>query len=157
MSVSDNTQQSILTGLKRPKAFHPALLFPLIDFLDECAYSIMLAALPALRAELGLIYVQVGMLLGLPGVVNLLLEPPILLLGDTGARKRIILFGGAVLSGALWLAAGSRSFPPLLAAVVLYYPPSGAVRDPLAGEPDGHESRPRGSDDGPLDPGWLPG
>lgn len=97
-----------------------------IEFYDELAYSVDGAALPSLRAELGLSYAQVGLLFGLPGVINILIEPAILLLGDTGLRKLLVVVGGFGFALAMSLVAAAQSFPVVLLAMLLAYPTSGA-------------------------------
>lgn len=103
-----------------------APVFYLIEFFDELHFGVEGAALPALRAELGLTYAQVGLLLGLPGILNTFIEPALLLLGDTPLRKRLVVGGGLAITAALALIATAQGFPPLLVAAVAAYPASGA-------------------------------
>ncbi|OGN93520.1 MAG: hypothetical protein A2Z71_02450 [Chloroflexi bacterium RBG_13_50_21] len=98
----------------------------LIEFFDELNYGIGNAALPALRTDLGLSYVQVGLLLGLPGMLNTLIEPVLMLLGDTRFRKPIMLGGGLAIILSLVAIAGTRSFPLVLMGMVIGFPASGA-------------------------------
>lgn len=102
------------------------ILFLLIEFFDELHYGVMNAALPWLRTELSLSYEQVGLLLGLPGIVGTFIEPVIMLLGDTSLRKRLILGGGIAVVASLVLIAGAQAFLPVLVAMVLSFPASGA-------------------------------
>ena len=114
------------------KARHPrrllslTILFLLIEFFDELHYGVQSAVLPSLRLELGLGYDQVGLLLGLPTVIGAMIEPLLMLLGDTGLRKRLILGGGLVIALSLFLTAASRSFPAVLFAFIISFPASGA-------------------------------
>jgi FSR family fosmidomycin resistance protein-like MFS transporter len=103
-----------------------ALLFLLIEFFDELAFGSIGAALPVIRAELELSYAQIGLLLGIPAFASVLIEPAIMLLGDTGLRKRLIVSGGLVIALALLMMASAGSFPLMLAAFILSYPASGA-------------------------------
>jgi FSR family fosmidomycin resistance protein-like MFS transporter len=103
-----------------------SLLFLLIEFFDELTYAIDGAALPWIRAELGLTYAQIGLMLGLPGFMSTLIEPAILLLGDTNLRKRLVVSGGLVMALSLAIIAASHGFPALLLAFVMSYPASGA-------------------------------
>ena len=103
-----------------------AFLFLLIEFFDELHDGAGRAVLPVLRSDLALTYAQVGLLLGLPRLVNTLIEPFLMLLGDTHLRKRLVLGGGFVLAAVLALVAGATSFPPLLVAFIILYPASGA-------------------------------
>ena len=102
------------------------LLFLLIEFFDEFHYAVNGAALPALRAEFALTYAQVGLLLGLPGAVSTLVEPAIMLLGDTYLRKGLIVGGGLAVLAALALMASAGGFPALLLAFLIAFPASGA-------------------------------
>jgi len=101
-------------------------IFLLVEFFDELHYGVDSAALPVIRRDLALTYAQVGLLLGLPGLFSAFLEPLILLLGDTGRRKHLVIGGGLALVVALLLYAGAPSFPVLLLATVINYPASGA-------------------------------
>ena len=103
-----------------------AFLFMLIEFFDELNYGVGNVALPAIRTELGFSYVQVGLLLGLPGIVNTFIEPVLMLLGDTHYRKHIMLGGGLVIALSLIAIASARSFPLVLFGMVIGFPASGA-------------------------------
>jgi FSR family fosmidomycin resistance protein-like MFS transporter len=112
---------NILRGLL-PLTF----LFLLIEFFDELNYGIENAALPAIRADLGISYVQIGLLLGLPGILNTAIEPVLMLLGDTRYRRHIILAGGVAIILSLIAIASTQSFVVVLIALVIGYPASGA-------------------------------
>ena len=101
-------------------------LFLLIEFFDELNYGIGNAALPAIRTDLGITYLQVGLLLGLPGILNTFIEPVLMLLGDTRFRKHIMLGGGLAIILSLVLIAGTRSFAWVLLGMVISFPASGA-------------------------------
>ena len=106
--------------------FRLAVLFLLIEFFDELHYGIQTAALPALRTDLSLSYAQVGALLGVPGVISALIEPILMLLGDTRHRKTLVIGGGLAICLALLLLAGAQTFPVALLALVIAFPASGA-------------------------------
>jgi FSR family fosmidomycin resistance protein-like MFS transporter len=108
------------------RALSITTLFLLIEFYDELHYGIQTAVLPSLRADLGLTYAQVGLLLGLPGVINTLIEPALMLLGDTSLRKRLIVGGGLVLAAAVLIIASAETFPAVLLAFIISFPASGA-------------------------------
>jgi len=108
------------------RALRLTLLFFAIEFFDEVAYSLEASALPAMRSDLQLDYVQIGLLLGLPGLLNSFSEPLLMLLGDTPARRRLIVLGGLTMSGSIVLIAFSQNFPFLLLLMTLLYPASGA-------------------------------
>lgn len=100
--------------------------FLLIEFFDEFAFTILALALPLLREAFHLDYAQVGLLVGLPLVVSTLVEPVLLVLGDTPLRTRLILGGGVALGATLLLAAGADSFAALVVALSLAGPASAA-------------------------------
>jgi len=102
------------------------LVFLLIEFFDEFHYGIQSAILPALRSDMALSYAQVGLLLGLPYVIGTLIEPLLMLLGDTRWRKRLMVAGGLTIVLALFLLASAVSFPVVLAGFIISFPASGA-------------------------------
>jgi MFS transporter, FSR family, fosmidomycin resistance protein len=84
------------------------------------------AAWPLVRADLGLSYAQVGLLLGLPGVLAAVVEPGFGVLADAGWRRMLLLGGGLAYAAGLALVAAAGGFIALLAAFALLYPASGA-------------------------------
>jgi MFS transporter, FSR family, fosmidomycin resistance protein len=84
------------------------------------------AAWPLIRTDLGLTYVQVGLLLAVPGIFASIVEPAIGLLGDAWNRRALILGGGIGYLLGLVLCAASGSFLPLLLGLMLWYPAGGA-------------------------------
>jgi FSR family fosmidomycin resistance protein-like MFS transporter len=106
--------------------FRLTVLFLLIEFFDELHYGVQTAALPAVRTDLGLSYAQVGVLLSIPGIVNALIEPGLMLLGDTRHRKRLVVGGGLAICLALLMLAGAQNFPVAVLALVIAFPASGA-------------------------------
>jgi hypothetical protein len=82
----NNSKQSIILSNLLRGVSSITFLFLLIEFFDELNYSIGNAALPALRTDLGLTYVQVGLLLGVPWIINTIIEPVLMLLGDTRSQ-----------------------------------------------------------------------
>jgi FSR family fosmidomycin resistance protein-like MFS transporter len=107
------------------------LLLLCFEFLDEFVFGVGEAAWPLIRTDLGLNYIQIGILLSLPGIIGSLVEMPLFILGDiirpdgSGYRRRIILAAGGVFAFSLLLTALSRSFFPLLASFILFNPASG--------------------------------
>jgi FSR family fosmidomycin resistance protein-like MFS transporter len=101
-------------------------LFLLIEFFDELNYGIGNAAIPAIRTDLELTYVQIGMLLGLPAIINTVIEPALMLLGDTRYRKQLILAGGLTIVLSLVAIATTHNFVILLLAMIIGFPASGA-------------------------------
>jgi len=102
------------------------LLFLLIEFFDELHYGVQGAVLPALRDDLGLSYGQVGLLLGVPGMLGTFLELGIMLLGDTPLRKRLVVGGGLAVAAAILLILSAHTFPLILLAFIIAFPASGA-------------------------------
>jgi len=61
-----------------------------------------------------------------PGLVALVVEPAIGILGDRGLRRRLVLWGGVAFSASLVAFALAPAFAVLLAASAALYPASGA-------------------------------
>jgi len=75
---------------------------------------------------LSLSYAEIGLLLSVPGVVSLAVEPVLGVVAVTWRRRALVLAGGGAFAGALALAAGARSAWVLLLAFAVLYPASGA-------------------------------
>lgn len=98
-----------------------------VEAADELFGGAQSAALPLIRHDLGLTFVQIGLLTAVPLVGGGLLELPVGVLGGSGRRRRcVILGGGLVFTGAIGAAAAAPAFLPLLAALTLFFPASGA-------------------------------
>jgi FSR family fosmidomycin resistance protein-like MFS transporter len=97
-----------------------------IEFLDEFVFGAREAAWPLIRDNLGLSYVQVGVLLSVPNLVSSLVEPFLGILGDVWKRRVLILGGGLFFALALLLTSLSQSFVVLLLSFMLFYPASGS-------------------------------
>lgn len=102
------------------------LVLLVVEFLDELAGGVLGAALPQLRTDLGLSYGQVGALFAVPALVGNLIEVPFGVLADRGHRRRLVVGGGVAFTAALAVMATAPGYAVLLAAVVVYYPASGA-------------------------------
>lgn len=70
-------------------------------------FGIREAAWPLVRRELSFSYLQIGILLSVPGIVSTLVDPSLALLSDTGHRRRVVLVGGVVFALALLLIASA--------------------------------------------------
>ena len=103
-----------------------ALIFFLVEFFDELVGGFQSVALPSIRTDLAMTYAQVGLLLGLPKIVNTFIEPFLMLLGDSALRKRLVIGGGLTIVLSLLLTSSATAFLPLLFAFILFYPASGA-------------------------------
>ena len=77
--------------MRGPLGLIPILLA--IEFLDELVFGLREAAWPLVRDDLHLSYTQVGLLLGVPGIVASFIEPVIGILGDTWRRRWLVLGG----------------------------------------------------------------
>ena len=98
-----------------------------VEFADELVDGTKSAAMPLLRDSLGLSYSQIGLLAAVPLIAGSLIELPMgVLAGDGRRRHRIALAGGLAFIAALVIAAAAQSFGVLLAALVLFFPASGA-------------------------------
>ena len=102
------------------------LPFLLIEFLDELVFGVNEAAWPLIRTDLRLSYLQIGLLLSVPGIVAAILEPLLGILGDVWKRRLLILGGGIFFALACLLTGLSTGFVFLLAALCIFYPASGA-------------------------------
>jgi FSR family fosmidomycin resistance protein-like MFS transporter len=103
-----------------------ALIFLLIEFLDEFVFGAREAAWPLIRADLGLTYAQIGLLLSVPNLVSNLIEPFLAILGDVWRRRVLVLGGGVIFAGSLLLTALSRDAGLLMVSFITLYPASGA-------------------------------
>ncbi len=97
-----------------------------IEFLDELVFGAREAAWPLIRDDLGLTYVQIGLLLSVPGFLSTFIEPPLFILGDVWKRRILIVGGGVVFAAAAFLASAAGGFSWLLLAFVVFAPASGA-------------------------------
>ena len=71
-------------------------------------------------------YAQIGLLLAVPNLVSVVVEPVLGVVSVTWQRRALIFGGGSCFGVALALAAGAPSFWVLLVAFSLLYPASGA-------------------------------
>ena len=83
--------------------------------------------MPLIRHDLGLSYVEIGLLSAVPLIAGSLLELPVGVLAGAGRRRRrVILAGGLVFIAAVLGAGLAHSFWLLLAAFLVFVPASGA-------------------------------
>lgn len=102
------------------------LIYLLVEFMDELVFGVSEAAWPLIRNDLHLNYVQIGLLLSLPGFIANFIEPFIFIIGDVWKRRALILAGGIFFTLALFLTGISTSFIFLLFVFILFNPASGA-------------------------------
>jgi MFS transporter, FSR family, fosmidomycin resistance protein len=97
-----------------------------VEFADELVDGTKSAAMPLIRHDLSLSYLQVGLLAAVPLLLGSLIEAPVGVLSGTGRRRRrFILAGGLVFTGAILGMAVAPTFVILLAAMVIFFPASG--------------------------------
>jgi len=101
------------------------VIYLLIEFLDELVFGVSAAATPLMRDDLALTYVQIGLLLSIPGLIANFIEPFMFILGDVWKRRVILLAGGVLFALSLALTSVSYSFIVLLFSYILFYPASG--------------------------------
>ncbi len=98
-----------------------------VEFADELVDGTKSAAMPLIKHDLALTYLQVGLLAAVPLILGSLIELPVGVLSGTGRRRRrFVLAGGLVFIGAVLGAGLAGTFPVLLAALVVFFPASGA-------------------------------
>jgi FSR family fosmidomycin resistance protein-like MFS transporter len=97
-----------------------------VEFADELVDGTKSAAMPLIRHDLALSYVEVGLLTAVPLLVGSVLELPFGVISGTGVRRhRFILVGGLFFIGTVLAAGLAPSFAVLLVALVIFFPASG--------------------------------
>jgi len=109
---------------RKPTLFVLTLL--VIEFLDELVFGVEGAAWPLIRADLGLTYVQIGLLLSVPGFLANLIEPILGVLGDVWNRRALILAGAVAFTLAVLFTGLAPNFIALLISAIVFNPASGA-------------------------------
>jgi FSR family fosmidomycin resistance protein-like MFS transporter len=104
----------------------PVIALLAIELLDELVFGAREAAWPAIRDELDLSYVQIGLLLSVPTYSSAVLEPVFGVLGDSRRRRAVVVGGGIAMATALVLVAAAPGFLVLLVAFALLFPATGA-------------------------------
>ena len=64
-----------------------------VELLDELVYGLQSAVLPQLKNDLALNYTEVGLLFTVPGLIGIVADPFIGLLGDTRYRRLLVVGG----------------------------------------------------------------
>lgn len=97
-----------------------------VELADELVDGTKSAAMPLIRHDLGLSYVQVGLLAAVPLLVGSLVELPVgVISGGPSRRRRFILAGGLVFVASVLAAGLATSFAGLLIALTIFFPASG--------------------------------
>ena len=97
-----------------------------IELLDELVGGTRAAAWPLIRHDLGLTYVQIGLVLAVPGLVGSALDPIVGALGDSPRRRAAMVVGGIGFAVSAALAGLAPSFAVLLIALLIGNPATGA-------------------------------
>ncbi len=101
-------------------------IFLLIEFIDELVFGVQGAVMPLLQQDLNLDYVQIGLLLSIPGYIAIFIEPILGILADAGRRRALILLGGVFFTLSLVVTAWATDFWFLMLSFILFFPASGA-------------------------------
>lgn len=109
----------------KPIAFTVMVLYA-IELLDELIYGLYGATLPFIKQDLGLNYLQIGLLTTIPGLVSIALEPFIGILGDTRLRRSLVRGGILATTFALAFVAFGQTYAVILIAFCILYVASGA-------------------------------
>jgi MFS transporter, FSR family, fosmidomycin resistance protein len=97
-----------------------------VELADELVDGTKSAAMPLIRHDLALSYVQIGLLGAVPLIVGSILELPVGVISGTGSRRRRFILAGGLVFIASVLAAGlATSFAGLLLALTIFFPASG--------------------------------
>ncbi len=116
----------MLAKLVRPRGFLFLLALYGVELLDELIYGLQGAILPHLKTDLALTYTEIGLLLTIPGLVGIVGEPFIGLLGDTRHRRALVIGGIVATAIGLWFVGIGQSFGIILFAFCILYVASGA-------------------------------
>ncbi len=103
-----------------------ALILLLIEFVDELYFGMAESAWPLIRRDLHLSYVQVGMLLSVPGLLAAFVEPVFGIWADRGHKRWLVIGGGVCFTIATLLTGLAPNYAFLLIAFILFFPGSGA-------------------------------
>ena len=119
-----DARRSWQRALRGPMLLVAVLL--VIEFVDELVFGAREAAWPLIRTDVGLSYLQIGLLLGLPNFFASLVEPILGVLGDIWNRWFLIVAGGVLFSVELVVFGLAPNFAWLMFSFILLYPASGA-------------------------------
>jgi MFS transporter, FSR family, fosmidomycin resistance protein len=98
----------------------------MVELADELVDGTKSAAMPLIRHDLALSYVQIGLLGAVPLIVGSVLELPVGVISGTGLRRRRFILAGGVVFIASVVAAGlATSSAGLLIAFTIFFPAAG--------------------------------
>ena len=94
--------------------------------LDELVFGAREAAWPLIRDDLALSYGAIGLVLAVPSLVALVVEPVLGVVAVAGRRRALVVAGGFSFAVGLGVAATAPTWWSLLLGFCLLYPASGA-------------------------------
>lgn len=109
----------------KPIPFAVMVLYA-IELLDELIYGLYGATLPLLKSDLALSYLEVGLLSTVPGLVSIVLEPFIGILGDTRFRRAFVRGGILATTFGLAMVAFGQTYAMMMLAFCILYVASGS-------------------------------
>jgi len=97
-----------------------------VEFVDELFDGTKSGALPLIKHDLSLSYLQIGLLSAVPLVAGSILEMPVGVISGSGARRRrFILVGGLIFIVSVLAVGLAPAFAVLLVALTIFFPASG--------------------------------
>jgi len=97
-----------------------------VEFVDELFDGTKSGALPLIKHDLSLSYLQIGLLSAVPLVAGSILELPVGVISGSGARRRrFILVGGLTFIVSVLAVGLAPAFAVLLVALTIFFPASG--------------------------------
>lgn len=97
-----------------------------VELLDELIYGLQGAVMPLIKSDLALTYTEIGLLTTVPGLIGIMVDPFLGILGDTRWRRALVRAGLAATTGGLALTAFGQTYALLLLAFVILFLGSGA-------------------------------
>lgn len=105
------------------------MIYLIVEFLDELVFGASDASLPLMRSDLNLTYIQIGLLLSLPGFVSNFIEPFLFILSSVWRRRLMLLIGGIAFAISLYVTAFTQSYWVLIFSFIIFNPASGMFID----------------------------
>jgi MFS transporter, FSR family, fosmidomycin resistance protein len=97
-----------------------------VEFVDELFDGTKSGALPLIKHDLSLSYLQIGLLSAVPLIAGSILELPVGVISGSGARRRRFILAGGLIFIVSVLAVGlAPAFGVLLVALTIFFPASG--------------------------------
>ena len=97
-----------------------------VEFVDELFDGTKSGALPLIKHDLSLSYLQIGLLSAVPLIAGSILELPVGVISGSGARRRrFILVGGLIFIVSVLAVGLAPGLAVLLVALTIFFPASG--------------------------------